>query len=81
MLMPLANNCVISLLVSARSCLGARKVITVFCHIYLMCVDEEMVVYIWMTLCRAFGSDVFDLSLQITTTLKICIAKENNIIR
>jgi hypothetical protein len=47
-----------------------------------------------MSLCRAFGSDVFDLflqitttldvfdlSLQITTTLETRIAKENNIIR
>ena len=31
--------------------------------------------------CRAFGSDVFDLSLQITTTLEIHIAKENQLKR
>jgi hypothetical protein len=34
-----------------------------------------------MSLCKAFGSNVFGLSLQITTTLEIRTAKENNIIR
>ena len=37
--------------------------------------------YICMLLCRAFGLDFFALSLQITTTLEIRIAKEINIIR
>ena len=34
-----------------------------------------------MSLCRAFGLDVFELSLQITTTLEVHIAREINIIQ